>query len=111
VQLAAVGALAEDGAVSTLSRLSQRNMIVASSSDNVALEGYNEHGVFSWVVLDALDRADYDDNGAVDVSDIATHARKLVPAITEKVFKVQQTPRQNTPGEPFAVAVPLQKGK
>jgi WD40 repeat protein len=111
VQLAAAGALAEEGAVSTLSRLSQRNMIVASSRDNVALEGYNDHGVFSWVVLDALDRADYDDNGAVEVSDIATHARKLVPSITEKVFKVAQTPKQNTPGEPFAVAVPLQKGK
>ncbi len=31
--------------------------------------------------------------------------------ITGRVFKVQQTPKQNTPGEPFAVAVPLQKGK
>lgn len=111
VQLAAVGALAEEGAVSTLSRLSQRNMIVASSRDDVALEGYNDHGVFTWVVLDALDRADYDDNGAVDVSDIAIHARKHVPAITKEIFKVEQTPKQNTPGEPFAVAVPLEKGK
>ncbi len=107
----ASGEAAEEGAVTTLSRLSQRSVIVASSSDNVALEGYNGHGVFSWVVLDALDRADYDDNGAVDVSDIATHARKLVPAITEKVFKYRQKPTQNTPGDPFALAVPLLKGK
>lgn len=110
LQLAA-GAAAQDGAASTLSRLSQRSVITASSSDNVALEGYNGHGVFSWVVLDALDRADYDDNGAVDVTDIATHARKHVPAITESVFKYKQKPTQNTPGDPFAVAVPLQKGK
>ena len=110
LQLAA-GAAAEEGAASTLSRLSQRSVIAASSSDNVALEGYNGHGVFSWVVLDALDHADYDDNGAVDVTDIATHARKHVPAITETVFKYRQKPTQNTPGEPFAVAVPLQKGK
>jgi WD40 repeat protein len=110
LQLAA-GAAAEEGAVSTLSRLSQRSVIVASSSNNVALEGYNGHGVFSWVVLDALDRADYDDNGSVDVADIATHARKHVPAITERVFKYRQKPTQNTPGDPFAVAVPLEKGK
>jgi uncharacterized caspase-like protein len=109
-QLAA-GAAGEEGAVTTLSRLSQRSVIVASSSNNVALEGYKGHGVFSWVVLDALDRADYDDNGSVDVSDIATHARKWVPAITEEVFKFRQKPTQNTPGEPFALAVPLLKGK
>ena len=88
-----------------------RSVIVASSSDNVALEGYNGHGVFSWVVLDALDRADYDENGTVDVTDIATHARRLVPAITEKVFGPKQKPMQNTPGDPFAVAIPLLKGK
>jgi hypothetical protein len=109
-QLAATAAV-EDGAVSTLSRLSQRSVIVASSSDNVALEGYQGHGVFSWVVLDALDRADYDDNGAVDVTDIATHARKWVPSITEQVFKFRQKPTQNTPGEPFPVADPLMKGR
>lgn len=109
LQLAA--AAPEDGAVSTLSRLSQRSVIVASSSDTVALEGYNGHGVFSWVVLDALDRADYDDNGAVDVTDIATHARKWVPTITEQVFKFRQRPTQNTPGEPFAVASPVAKAR
>jgi uncharacterized caspase-like protein len=110
LQLAA-GVAVEDGAVSTLSRLSQRSVIVASSSNNVALEGYKGHGVFSWVVLDALDRADYDDNGTVDVGDIATHARKMVPAITEEVFKFRQKPTQNTPGDPFALAIPLLKGR
>ena len=107
----AAGATEEEGAVSTLSRLSQRSVIVASSSNNVALEGYKGHGVFSWVVLDALDRADYDDNGTVDVTDIATHARKFVPAITQEVFKTAQKPTQNTPGEPFALAMPLLKGR
>lgn len=108
---AAAGVADEEGAVSTLSRLSQRSVIVASSSDSVALEGYQGHGVFSWVVLDALDRADYDDNGAVDVIDVATHARKHVPAITERVFRHRQNPRQHTPGEPFAIAAPLLKGR
>jgi hypothetical protein len=73
----------------------------------MALEGYKDHGVFSWVVLDALDNADYDDNGQVDVTDIATHVRRLVPEITEKTFKYRQVPMQDTPGDPFAVAQPV----
>jgi uncharacterized caspase-like protein len=100
----------EKGAFSTLIRLSNRAVIVASSNNNMALEGYQGHGVFSWVVLDAIDRADYDENEQVDVSDIATHVRRLVPAITEQQFKYRQVPMQDTPGDPFGVAKPLPRG-
>ncbi|HEV8690246.1 MAG TPA: caspase family protein, partial [Ideonella sp.] len=101
----------EKGAFSTLMRLTNRAVIVASSQNNMALEGYQGHGVFSWVLLDAIDHADYDENGTVDVTDIATHVRRHVPDITERVFKYRQVPMQDTPGDPFAVAVPLPKGK
>ena len=100
----------EKGAFASLIRLSNRAVIVASSSDKMALEGYKDHGVFSWVVLDALDNADYDNNGQVDVTDIATHVRRLVPEITEKTFKYRQVPMQDTPGDPFAVAQPVGRG-
>jgi WD40 repeat protein len=99
---------AEDkNAVSKLIRLSQRSVIVATSASNIALEGYKGHGVFTWAVLDALKNADYDKNGKVDVTDIATHVKKLVPEITEEVFKIRQVPMQDTPGEPFSLALPL----
>jgi uncharacterized caspase-like protein len=97
----------EKGAFASLIRLSNRAVIVASSSDKMALEGYKDHGVFSWVVLDALDNADYDNNGQVDVTDIAMHAKRLVPEITEKTFKYRQVPMQDTPGDPFGVARPV----
>lgn len=103
----AAAAAEESGAVSALSRLSQRSVIAASSGDNVALEGFNGHGVFSWVVLDALERADYDANGMVEVTDIGIHARKHVSDITERVFKFRQMPTLNTPGDPFAIAKPM----
>ncbi|GAB1722833.1 MAG: hypothetical protein NTNFB01_17290 [Nitrospira sp.] len=96
----------DKNALAKMIRLSQRNVIVATSADRIALEGHEGHGVFSWAVLDALLHADYDDNGRVDVTDIATHVRKHVPAITEQKFKHRQVPMQDTPGEPFAVAVP-----
>ena len=59
----------------------------SEANEHVQREG---HGVFSWAVLDALLHADYDDNGRVDVTDIATHVRKHVPAITEQKFKHRQ---------------------
>jgi uncharacterized caspase-like protein len=110
VALASRGA-AEKYAVSKLIRLSQRAVIVAASADNVALEGYEGHGVFTWAVLDALKNADYDQNGRVDVAEIAMHVKKLVPQITEERFKYRQVPMQDTPGEPFDVALPMKGGR
>ena len=87
--------------------MSKRAVIVATSAGNIALEGHEGHGVFTWALLDALQTADYDENGRVDVTDIAMHVKKLVPALTEKKFRFRQVPMQDTPGEPFAVAMPL----
>jgi WD40 repeat protein len=106
IQLAARGA-EDKNAVSKMIRLSKRAVIAATSAGNVALEGYGDHGVFTWAVLDALKNADYDQNGLVDVTDIAMHVKKLVPKITEQKFGYRQVPMQDTPGEPFAVAKPL----
>ena len=106
VELAARGA-DDKSAISRLIRLSQRAVIAATSAGNVALEGHEGHGVFTWAVLDALKNADYDQNGLVDVSDIATHVKKLVPRITEEKFHYRQVPMQDIPGEPFPVAAPL----
>lgn len=105
VQLAARSSRDEE-ALARLIRLSHRAVIVATSADRIALEGHQGHGVFSWAVLDALRTADYDSNGKVDVTDIATHVRKWVPTITEQKFKYRQIPMQDTPGEPFPVGVP-----
>ena len=57
--------------------------------------------------LDALKNADYDQNGLVDVTDIAKHVKKLVPKITEEKFRYRQVPMQDIPGEPFPIAAPL----
>jgi WD40 repeat protein len=110
VELASRGA-EDKRAVSKLIRLSERAVIVATSAGNIALEGHEGHGVFTWALLDALQTADYDQNGRVDVTDIATHVKKLVPPLTEKKFRHRQIPMQDTPGEPFAVAMPLSAGR
>ena len=106
VELASRGA-EDEKAVEKLVYLSRRSVIVATSAGNIALEGHEGHGVFTWALLDALRTADYDQNGRVDVTDIATHVKRLVPPLTEQKWHHRQIPRQDTPGEPFAIAIPL----
>jgi WD40 repeat protein len=108
VQLASRAA-EDKSALSTLVRVSNRAVIVASSGATIALEGHEGHGIFTWVVLDALDKADYDGNGMVDVSDIAMHVRRWVPEISERRFNYRMVPMQDTPGNPFPVARPAGK--
>ena len=64
------------------------NYIVASSSSQVALEGYKDQGVFTYSVLDA-----FKNNEKLKVSNLAEHVLKLVPQITEEKFHYRQNPQ------------------
>jgi hypothetical protein len=92
-------------ALSTLMRVSNRSVITASSV--IALEGYQGHGIFTWAVLDALDNADYNNDGIIGTNEIALHVEKRVPEISERAFKYRMVPMQDIVGQPFPVALPL----
>ncbi|QKJ26135.1 Sel1/tetratricopeptide repeat domain-containing protein [Aliarcobacter cibarius] len=64
------------------------NYIVASSSEQVALEGYNNHGVFTYSVLDAFDK-----NQTLKVNVLSEHVTELVPKITQEKFHFEQRPQ------------------
>ena len=64
------------------------NYIVASSLNQVALEGYNDHGVFTYSVLDA-----FDNNPKLKVLGLANHVSELVPRITKEKFQYEQIPQ------------------
>ncbi len=64
------------------------NYIVASSSTQVALEGYKNKGIFTYSVLDA-----FNNNQTLKVSNLAEHVLKLVPKITQKKFHYRQNPQ------------------
>lgn len=75
----------------TLNRLSyddNRNYIVASSPDQVALEGLDNHGVFTYSVLDGFEK-----NSNLKVWGLADHVSKVVPKITQEKFHFQQVPQ------------------
>jgi hypothetical protein len=67
---------------------SKVNYIVASSLNQVALEGYNDHGVFTYSVLDA-----FDNNPKLKVLGLANHVSELVPKITKEKFQYEQIPQ------------------
>ena len=64
------------------------NYIVASSSEQVALEGYNNHGIFTYSVLDAFDK-----NDKLKVKDLSDYVTQVVPKITQEKFHFEQRPQ------------------
>ena len=78
----------EKATVNRLSYDDNRNYIVASSKNQVALEGYKNHGVFTYSVLDAFIK-----NDKLKVWGLADHISEVVPKITQEKFHFIQTPQ------------------
>ncbi len=79
--------------------------ITAANSAQTALEGYADgHGVFTFVLSDALDgQADINRDGIVQSIEIVSYANDMVP-IQAKKFKHIQTPAYFQSGQVFTVA-------
>jgi WD40 repeat protein len=98
--------LAEDTAVKVLSNAIGSTVISASTSQQQSLEGYENHGVFSWVLLQALGgKADVRGRGFVTTLDLAGYVEYEVPRIAEKVFNAKQFPNLHTSGQAFPLVM------
>jgi len=65
----------------------------ASSDTQMALEGYQGHGLFTWFLLEGLQgQADDLKDGFITVRGLADYVEEQVLTVSEKVFKRQQTP-------------------
>jgi WD40 repeat protein/uncharacterized caspase-like protein len=84
----------ERGAASDrLAQATGRSIMTASTGSAEALEGYHRHGLFTYNILDALDRADGDGNGTIEITELAAYVYAEVTAISEQVFKLRQEPQ------------------
>jgi hypothetical protein len=90
-------------AIDRLAQKSNRNYIAASSAKEVALEGYNNHGVFTYVVLDAFNKASKIDLD-LSVKLLGTIVESGVPKITKKSHYIQ-TPKVHI-GNDFILGTP-----
>jgi uncharacterized caspase-like protein len=71
-----------------------RSIISASTGTEAAAEGYRNHGLLTWVLLDALAKGDRNGDGLIDVGELANYAEENVPVISMSSFGVRQQPRK-----------------
>jgi hypothetical protein len=97
--LVATRGMEEDRATKVLSRAVGSIVLTAATSLQEALEGYQGHGLFTYVIAQALGgKADYDRDGYVGTAELALYVEKEVPELAETVFKYKQYPRVARPG-------------
>lgn len=93
----------EKTAINKLTRAVGRHTLVASSRSQVALEGYQGHGAFSWVVLDGLRGKAANQQGAVTVNSLVSYVETTLPELTYKKWGYEQIPQKSLIGEDFTL--------
>jgi uncharacterized caspase-like protein len=86
-----------------LSHDNRRNFIVASSRKQPALEGYRDHGVFTYAVLEAFDKAYSQTQSILTTSNLANYVETAVPKITFDNWHYEQIPQKYLSDEPFDI--------
>ena len=98
------GGLEQKAALGRLIQATGRATLTASTATQEAFEGHGGHGVFTFSLLDALGRADTNNNGLVELAELIQHVDGLVPAITEKRWGAKQYPQMDAYGSNFSLA-------
>ena len=99
----ATHALERGAANDRMAQATGRTILTASAGDKEALEGFHDHGLFTYSVLEALQSADSNGDGKIDVAELAAYVHAQVTALSEKVFKQRQVPQVRiTANYPFA---------
>ena len=85
-----------------------RNFIAATTKGKYAMEGYHKHGLFTHVLLSALngdaDRAPCGNgDGYVGVREIADYLQKEVPRISYDTWHYRMVPMPRMEGQPFDI--------
>ncbi|HPO35853.1 MAG TPA: caspase family protein [Syntrophales bacterium] len=94
--------MSEETAMKILSRAVGSTVLSASTGLQEAIEGYNNHGLFTYVLAEGLrGKADYDGDGFIKTAEIANYVDSEVPTLAEKVFKRAQYPIPAPSGQSF----------
>jgi WD40 repeat protein len=106
--MVAVRGMAEKTAIAKLTRATGRTTIVASTDEQPAAEGYRGHGVFTYVLLQALQYADAEfgnRDGYTGLFELAAYINDQVPVITMDAFNFEQIPQVHMVGTDFPIGV------
>jgi uncharacterized caspase-like protein len=92
-------------AIARLMKATGRTILASAAHDDVAIEGYHGHGVFTYVLLDGLQgKADRDRDHIVKVDELAEYLSDMVPAISEQEWHIRQVPMRWERGDTFPLA-------
>ena len=90
-------------AATILSRDIGLTVLAAATTDQEAIEGYENHGLFTWVIADGLGgRAAVD--GLVSNFSLADYVGAQVPPLAANLYQHKQEPTINAVGQRFPVA-------
>ena len=77
---------------------------MASADDQVALEGYENHGVFTYIVLQGLaGDADANNDSYITVKELSLFIENTVPDVTYNRWGYEQVPQSHLPHQDFPV--------
>jgi hypothetical protein len=97
-------ASSEKAAIERVALMSGRAVLAASNSDEMAMDGYQNHGVFTYALLEGLQKADGTAQGEILISRLAEYVQGRVPLLTLERWKYRQAPLSRIDGEPFPIA-------
>jgi hypothetical protein len=79
-------------------------ILSASTSTQEALEGYKEHGLFTFVLAEGLSgKADKGKSGFIKTIDLVDYVETEVPPIAETIYNHKQFPYMSISGQPFYI--------
>ena len=94
--------LDEVAALKVLSRAVGTTVLAASTTTQQALEGYEDHGLFTYVVAQGLmGKGGVDQNGVVNTLALAHYVDANVPELAQQNFNHPQYPTIETNGPAF----------
>ena len=96
--------MSEDTAMKLLSRAVGSTILSAATSTQEALEGYKNHGLFTYVLSEGLNgKADANNDGFIKTRELADYVEDEVPQLAEKIYNRAQYPVISPSGSAFPI--------
>ena len=97
--------MGDKGIFERLSRSTGHAILAAASDSQSAMEGYNGHGVFTYVLLDGLaGKADSDGDGFVTLTELSSYVENQVPELSYEKWGYEQVPQKELRRQNFPIA-------
>ena len=97
--------LSEKTAIDRLTRATGHATLAASSDTQSAMEGYNGHGVFTYVFLEGIaGAADSDSDGYVTLNELSAFVEREVPERSYEKWGYEQVPQKDLRRQDFPIA-------